>query len=219
MENIKNITEIINIITPVRLFSYGDESYEILLDRYIYNLKLSEALYPALSLVEIALRNRICTAIEKFINKDWLIKELEQQTILADKEYKKLLETEFKIKKSNKKVTNDRLISEMTFGFWVHLCTKAYKPKLWDKKGFFETVFPNYVSNNKLREIAPIQKNLLNILRLRNRIFHHEIIINGVKTPLEQYQLILNMLHLLSSDMEELLYSLSRFETITKQKP
>ncbi|MCM1009332.1 MAG: hypothetical protein NC390_00450 [Fusobacterium sp.] len=219
MVNVDYRNELIEVITPVRLNAYGNSDTDLLLNRYIYNLKLSEAFYPALSILEITLRNKICNAIEKFICKDWLLKELNQQNILADKEYKKLLESANKIKKSNKKITNDRLISEMTLGFWVHLCTKSYRPKLWDKKGFFETVFPNYSNNGVLRTIAPIQNDLLAILRLRNRIFHNEIIINGNKTPREQYQLVLNMLHLLSAGMECLLNDISRVEAIIKQKP
>lgn len=219
MEKVDYKNELIEIITPVRLGAYGNDNNEVLLEKYIYNLKLSEAFYPALSLLEITLRNRICNAIEKLICKDWLIQELSKQNILADKEYQKLLESQNKIKKAGKNVTNDRLISEMTLGFWIHLCTKSYKPKLWDKRGFFESVFPNYDTNGELRKIAPIQNDLLAILRLRNRIFHHEIIINGNKTPKQQYQLVLNMLHLLSSGMETLLETISRFDTIDKQKP
>lgn len=137
MQEIKDKKELVEIITPVRLRAYGNECDEVLLDKYIYNLRLAESFYPALSLLEISLRNRICNAIDKLICKDWLVKELSQQKLLADKEYKKLLESESKIKKSGKKVTNDRLISEMTLGFWVHLCTKSYKPKFWDKKRLF----------------------------------------------------------------------------------
>jgi len=219
MQGIYDLEKLLEIITPIRLRSYGTESNDILLEKYIYNLKLSESFYPAISVLEITLRNEISNAIEKMICKNWLINELNKQNILTDKEYQKLLESANKIKKSGKKITNDRLISELTLGFWVHLCTKSYKPKLWDKKGFFESVFPNYDNNGELRKIAPIQNDLLAILRLRNRIFHHEIIINGNKTPQEQYQLILNLLHLLSTDMENLLYNVSRFQTIQKQKP
>lgn len=219
MKDIKSKDELIEVISSVRLKAYGDGDNSILLNEYVYNLKLSEAFYPALSLLEITLRNRICNAIEKLICKDWLLQELNNQNILADKEYQKLLESANKIRKSKKKITNDRLISEMTLGFWIHLFTKPYRPKLWDKKGFFETVFPNFSNNGELRKIAPIQNDLLNILRLRNRIFHHEIIINGNKTPQEQYQFVLNMLHLLSTGMESLLNDISRFATIIKQKP
>ena len=214
-----NQDELLEIITPVRISAYGKESIDILIEIYIYNLKLSEAFYPALSLLEITLRNKICNAIEKLICKDWLINELKIQNILENKEYQKLLDSANKIKKAGKTITNDRLVSEMTLGFWIHLCTKSYKPKLWDKKGFFELVFPNYTNNGQLRKIAPIQNNLLAILRLRNRIFHHEIIINGKQTPQEQYQIIADMLHLLSNEAELLLQKISRFNDIIKQKP
>lgn len=218
MDKINSKQELIEVITPIRLSVYGNDE-NLGLDNYIYNLKLSEAFYPALSLLEISLRNRICNAIDKIICKDWLFQELSKQHILANKEYQRLLATAQKIKKAGKKITNDRLISEMTFGFWVHLFTKTYRTRLWDKKGFFEQVFPNYVNNGSLREIAPIQNNLHTILRLRNRIFHHEIIINGNKTPKEQYQIILDMLHILSTNMEDLLDKISKVKDIIKQKP
>lgn len=211
--------ELIETITPVRLKAYGYESNDILLEKYIYNLKVSESLYPALSLLEVTLRNKICYAIESLICKDWLINELNQQNLLFDKEYKKLIETADKIEKDGKKVTNDRLISELTFGFWIHLCTKSYKPKFWDKKGFIELVFPNYTISSNLRNISLIQKDLRDVLKLRNRISHHEIIINGNRTPEESYKLIQTLLHTLSSGMHALLEDISRFNAITKQKP
>lgn len=211
--------ELIDTITPVRLKAYGDDSNDILLEKYIYNLKISESLYPALSLLEVTLRNKICYAIEALICKDWLINELNHQNLLLDKEYKKLVETADKIEKDGKKVTNDRLISELTFGFWIHLCTKSYKPKFWDKKGFIELVFPNYTVSSNLRNISLIQKDLRDVLKLRNRISHQEIIINGNRTPEESYKLIQTLLHTLSSGMYALLEDISRFNAITKQKP
>ena len=219
MTKVKFQQELIDTITPVRLKAYGDDSNDILLEKYIYNLKVSESLYPALSLLEVTLRNKICYAIETLICKDWLIKELNHQNLLLDKEYKKLVETADKIEKDGKKVTNDRLISELTFGFWIHLCTKSYKPKFWDKKCFIELVFPNYAISSNLRNISLIQKDLRDVLKLRNRISHQEIIINGNRTPEESYKLIQTLLHTLSSGMYALLEDISRFNAITKQKP
>ena len=219
MTKIEFQQELIETITPVRLKAYGYESNDILLEKYIYNLKISESLYPALSLLEVTLRNKICYAIDALICKDWLINELNQQNLLFDKEYKKLIETADKIEKDGKKVTNDRLISELTFGFWIHLCTKSYKPKFWDKKGFIELVFPNYTVSSNLRNISLIQKDLRDVLKLRNRISHQEIIINGNRTPEEYYKLIQTLLHTLSSGMFALLENISRFNAITKQKP
>lgn len=219
MTKIEFQQELIETITPVRLKAYGEDSNDILLEKYIYNLKVAESLYPALSLLEVTLRNKICYAIESLICKDWLINELNHQTLLFDREYRKLVETADKIKKDGKKVTNDRLISELTFGFWIHLCTKSYKPKFWDKKGFIELVFPNYKNSSSLRNISLIQKDLRDVLKLRNRISHHEIIINGNRKPEEYYTLIQTLLYTLSSGMNTLLEQISRFPAVTKQKP
>lgn len=148
-----------------------------------------------------------------------MVSEYNVQQILGNKEYKKVVESVNSIIKQSKKLTNDRLIAEMTFGFWIPLCTKTYKPKFWDRKGFFELVFPNYQSETELRQIAPIQNDLRTILKLRNRIFHHEIITNGKITPLAHYQIIQNLLYLMSVDMVQLLEKISEFQNIVKQKP
>lgn len=217
--NYVNSQNLIRILTSARLSSYRTCDGINILENYAYNIKLAESLYPALNLLEITLRNNICYAIENLIKKEWLISEYNKQQILGDKEYQKVKEAVNSINKQGKKLTNDRLIAEMTFGFWIHLCTKTYKPKFWDKKGFFEIVFPNYQSKTKLRQIAPIQNDLRTILRLRNRIFHHEIITNGRITPTTHYQMIQNLIHLMSDEMVQFLDEISRFPDIVKQKP
>ena len=122
-------TELTSILSLARLSSYKNEAETIeeLLAKYAYNIKVSEAFYPVLALFEIVLRNKICSAIEKLIKPNWLIAELEKQNILRNEEYLKLIEAKEHLIKNNKKITNDRLIAEMTFGFWVYLFTKAYK--------------------------------------------------------------------------------------------
>lgn len=63
--------------------------------------------------------------------------------------------------------------------FWIHLCSKKYKTKLWHKKDFFRTVFadyPNFSEFDKLSKIFPL---LQLMLKLRNRVFHHKIVINN----------------------------------------
>ena len=214
-------TELVSILSPARLSSYKNEAEatDELLAKYAYNIKVSEAFYPVLALFEIVLRNKICSAIEKLIKPNWLIAELEKQSILRNEEYQKLIEAKEHLIKNNKKITNDRLIAEMTFGFWVYLFTKAYKPRLWDKKHFFETVFPNYKTNKELVNLTLLQDDLRTILRLRNRIFHHEIITNGRITPMQNYQIILNLIHLMSDDAVKYLNQISRFEAIISQKP
>ena len=65
MQNLYDKNELTKVLTSERLSSYGTDNSNILIEKYIYNLKLSEAFYPAISLLEVALRNRITSAIEK----------------------------------------------------------------------------------------------------------------------------------------------------------
>lgn len=187
--NIDN--ELIEVITPVRLGAYGNGDNSILLNEYVYNLKLSESFYPALSLLEIALRNQICNAIDKFICKDWLFQELSKQSILADKEYQKLLESANKIKKAGKKITNDRLISEMTFGFWIYLLNHIDQ-NCRIKKAFLKQYFLIMYKKVLLQVILKLTQTVkLMFIIVRGR--------NNILTNAVQTEPLLNILKLAKS--------------------
>lgn len=214
--------EFINLISKSRLNSYkfsDNEDFIILLKRYIYNIQISEAFYPVLSMLEIALRNQINNAIHNFIKKDWLLSEINSQNLLFDNEYKILLSSYKKLKSKNKNITQETLISELSLGFWVNLCKKAYKTVIWDKKGVFEFVFPNFSINKEMNRIRFISTDLKNVLQLRNRIFHHEIIINRKIGIQNCYNIIEKILYYISNNYYELLPEISRFNNIIKQKP
>lgn len=201
-------------------YCYGNVTYDIALERYLYNIELSKALYPVLSILEVSLRNRINDAIEKIIKQDWMLEELACQDILLKSEYKKLQDAKNKLINKHKTITKENLIAELSLGFWVHLCTKKYKTKLWHRKNFFRIVFadyPNFSEFDKLSRVFPLLKLLLD---LRNRIFHHEIILNN---PLGVENCYYSMRKLLSYISQESLLYLDRIcdfrEIIKKQKP
>lgn len=222
-----NITDIqeqefIDIISVERLKSYKlseQNDFSILFEKYIYNIKISEAFYPILAMLEIALRNKIHNAIDKFIKHDWLLLELQSQSLLFDNEYKILLDSAKKIKFKNKKLTNGALITELSFGFWVNLCKKAYKTIIWDKKGVFDFVFPYFSIGKEMDRTKFIASDLKTILQLRNRIFHHETIINHKIGVENCYDSIEKLLSYISKEYLDLLNNISRFKDITKQKP
>ena len=122
---------LVKLFSSNRLNSYkydNNDTYSIVLERYLYNIELSKSLYPLLSFLEISLRNRINQAIETVIQQDWLLKEHNQQNILFPNEYKKLLEAKQKLmNKGHKNIGKDDLIAELSLGFWIHLCTKNIK--------------------------------------------------------------------------------------------
>jgi len=153
---------VISIFSENRLNAYkfsSDDDYSVLLERYSYNIKISQAFYPLLSILEIALRNKINEAIEKTLKPNWLLKEINKQDILHNKEYQILIAAKNKLERINKSVTKGHLIAELSFGFWIHLCTKSYKTKLWHTKNFFRMVFE--IFSIFLPSIQPFKPNLL----------------------------------------------------------
>ena len=97
------------------------DTQDVLCRRYIDNIRLSESLYPSLSLLEVALRNAIDFAIETLIKQNWLFEEVKAQNLLKQNDYSKLLEANNTIIKNYGEAnrTKGKLISELNFGFWI----------------------------------------------------------------------------------------------------
>lgn len=221
----KNISKIIDNISADRLSSYKYDNIDninLILDRYIYNVQISESFYPVLSALEIALRNRLYNAVANLKGNNWLIEEINTQNILSDNERNILLEAYKKLNVKKKAPTTGAIIAELTFGFWINLCKKSYKNSLWDKQGFFDSVFPDfddYFSSPTWDKTKVIFPELKEILRLRNRIFHHEIIINNKNGIENCYDKTLRVLYSLSKDYAEIFEKSFRFKDLIKQKP
>lgn len=192
------------------------------MNRYIYNVEVSESFYPVIAALEVALRNRLYNAIAILKGENWLLEEINNQNILSDNERNILLEAYKKLKRKHNTPSTCTIIAELTFGFWVNLCKKSYKNSLWDKQDFFSNVFPdfdNYFNSPTWDKTKVIFPELKEILRLRNRIFHHEIIINN-KIGIENcYDKTHRVLYSLSKDYAEIFENSFRFKDIIKQKP
>jgi len=221
----KNISNIVENISPDRLSSYkfnDSDDMEVLLSRYIFNVEVSESFYPVLSALEISLRNRLYNAVAMLKGDNWLLNEIEQQEVLSQNACKILIDVYDKLNIKYDNVSIGAIIADLTFGFWINLCKKSYKNTLWDKQGFFESVFPNFDNHfkcsslDKTKVIFPLLKD---ILRLRNRIFHHEIIINNKNGIENCYIQTKKVLYSLSEDYAKLFEKSFRFDSIIKQKP
>lgn len=215
---------LVNLFSSNRLSSYKyniNDTDSIALERYLFNIEVSKSLYPLLSILEISLRNRINQAIENTIQKDWLMKELNSQNILQTGEFNKLQDAKQKLlKKGHKNFTKDDLIAELSLGFWIHLCTKRYKTALWHKQGFFRILFADYPNFSEFDKLSKVFPTLQLMLKLRNRVFHHEIIINHPYGINNCYTDLRRLLSYISKDSLLYLDKICDFnKVITKQKP
>jgi hypothetical protein len=152
------------------------------IELYKYNIQLSQALYPIISILEVALRNCIDNQLTIYFNdKNWLInnrKEFanhpallhknKQGIIVPDNFFNERLKSvESKLRFRGIPISHNKLISELTFGFWV---------KFFDKKAIkILNGSPLFALKNRgSMKSADIHSHLNSIVLLRNRISHNE---------------------------------------------
>ena len=221
----KDISKITENISADRLSSYKydkNDSIDLVLSRYIYNVQISESFYPVIAALEVALRNRLYNAVAILKGENWLLEEINNQNILSENERNILLEAYKKLTRKHNIPSTGAIIAELTFGFWVNLCKKSYKNSLWDKQDFFSNVFPdfdNYFNSPTWDKTKVIFPEIKEILRLRTRIFHHEIIINNKNGIENCYDKTHRVLYSLSKEYAGIFENSFRFKGIIKQKP
>ena len=195
----KNIeTALLKYISKIRLNSY-DSSGTLKSQFSIYkkNIKLCKKFYPLLHYFEIIFRNAIDSTLTDFVNgQDWL-------TILPfDKDsLHKINEVRTRLIKQNKTITHDRIISELTLGFWTTLFSKRYT----------QYKFQSYLVKNVFRNCPKSQRNIKNIQiyvndirELRNRICHYERIIH-IPDIKQKYKAIQTYISWISPELSKFL--------------
>lgn len=160
--------------SATRLHAYHDgEAHPLNLDvaaRYAHNLTVSMRLSPALHIFEVALRNNLHRAMAaEFGALDWynepgLLRALQQDQLATARR---------KLNAAGKTETPDRLVAELTLGFWVGLFSNAYEHPLWRAHPhLLKAVFPFAPRHSRTRDHL---SGVLNPLRdLRNRVAHWE---------------------------------------------
>ena len=137
---------------------------------YRQNIQLAEALFPALTIFEVALRNAIIREmIQVSQRKDWYnffdsapeFKALSGQVDIAKRH----------IIQRGEMVTPDKINGELTLGFWALLFNAKYERLLWKD---LRKAFP-YLPKPK-RQRKQVSTPLNDIRTLRNRVFHNESI-------------------------------------------
>ena len=155
------------------------ETSQDILNRYLLNIELGQALYPLLNMLEIALRNKINDIFIADFGIDWII-----NNNFFDEQLKQTVEELLaRLNKKHKDITNYRLVSELNFGFWSSLFNNNCNV-LWQQKNRVNRVFDTPKLN-----IKTINRELNTIRQFRNRVFHFETLYNH--NPQYCYDLII----------------------------
>ncbi len=150
---------------------------------YASNVLLSEAMVPMLNVLEIALRNGIHARLSGLYGRaDWW------EAWAGDPAFtwqnKEVGSAKAKLVRRHEPQTPDKVLAELTFGFWTSLFNVQFQAVLWKD---LRLVFARCPKPQRQRH--NISAALNRIRDLRNRIFHHEPLLWLIPTLLEQHQI------------------------------
>lgn len=172
--NNRYILEIEHALSQPRLEQYRPRngSDQDMLENYLWNIQLSQALVPVLHAAELALRNTIHTTLTDHFDTDqWFyipdLLEPQQLATFATARSRT-------IQKHKDAAAIGHVIAELNFGFWVWVLSGKHEQRIWQPNGFalMQAAFPyaGAVSHQH------IHQRFDSIRQLRNRIFHFEAI-------------------------------------------
>jgi len=170
-------------LSPERLLPYlalakGHLKTAILL--YERNTVLSEALYGVTQAAEVALRNSIHRTLGVAHQSMWFA-----SVGLTDPQADMVLEATDSIRRKNRTMTPGAIVGELNLGFWTSLISTKYEKTLWVPhlhRIFINAVKIKIDAGKNVSKVkmdrSEIYLRLESIRMLRNKIAHHELILN-----------------------------------------
>ena len=201
-------SEIENAFTVSRLSVYKQDGADDLtcLARYLYNIEVCKSLYSSLNIFEVTFRNAIDTVLCSVAGADnWY-----DILTLDSTSMKNINDAKHKIQKKGKLVTHDRIVSELTFGFWTSLLTPRYSQAAFQSK-IIKACFKTVPAAQ--RNIKYLQIRFDKVRVLRNRVSHHERIIHW-KDLNTQHAELLESIKWLNNTSYELACSCDKFPKV-----
>ena len=185
----------------------GGDAAKALAD-YAGNVLLSEAMLPMLNVLEIALRNGIHTRLSAHYGRaDWW--EAWVGHSVFSWQNKEIAQAKAKLVRRCEPQTPDKLLAELTLGFWSSLFNKQFQPVLWKD---LRLVFARCPKSQRQRHT--ISTALNQIRDLRNRVFHHEPLLWLTPTLLEQHRVGVEVIHWIDPQLEQWLVQYDRLPAI-----
>ena len=184
----------------------GNEAKALL--HYRCNIQISEALYPVLSTLEVALRNAVNQElIHKFNASDWY-SHFPTTPGLA-KLNKVITTAQQLITRRKELVTPPKVVAELTLGFWVRLFNAEFERILWKD---LRQAFPNLPKVQKQRKNVSAPLN--NFRNLRNRVSHNEPICWCFTHLQHAHQAMRTVMGWLNKDLPIWLKPIERFDIV-----
>ncbi|EIK97679.1 hypothetical protein PMM47T1_04184 [Pseudomonas sp. M47T1] len=173
---------------------------------YLYNLQLAESIMPCLHILEVALRNAIDRQLKaRYGRTDWW----SIAPTLTPKEIEVISSAQRNIQMKRHAATPDRIVSELSFGFWVALFNLRHESELWKE---LRLAFPRCPKNKRKR--TEISKALNMARDLRNRVAHHDALLWLQPDMQHGYQVCLEVIGWLDPQLKAWLRTVCRFPVL-----
>ena len=187
----------------------NDESRAV--KHYQSNIKLTEAFYTSLSVLEVALRNALSRELKTMTGRDdWYAIFANTPGLTNLNKY--ITQASKHIAGRHEQITTSKIIAELTLGFWVSLLNAEYERLLWKD---LRRAFPYIPKKDRKRKnvSAPLNR----FRAFRNRVFHNESICWNMKKVQEIHDELLLVLEWINKDLPEWLKEIDRFENVQEQ--
>ena len=200
-------------LTDARFAPYlaeADDNHDLALELYVWNARISSALFETLHHVEVLLRNAIDA---QFVPADagaaprdtWL----EDTAILTLESLQRIAETIRRIRRDGRRLTRGHVVAGLSFGFWRALFDKRYD-RLW--VSHLHRAFPHGSGDR-----AQIATTMSALVPFHNRIAHHETII---LRPIQvHYNELLTLASWIDPAAAEWIVGAARVETVLSARP
>lgn len=161
-----------------------NNDYKKALKLYQTNVRLSQAFYPLLSMIEIIIRNALNEELSIYFNdKDWLQNQIngfmnDHKLVKFDRNLGRNIFDNFlqksvqnSVRDLGVKVSQNNIIADLKFGYWTKFYSLPCSKVLKNAPMKIFTNAPHFVGRNTIN-------GKLNAIRdFRNRVYHNEPII------------------------------------------
>ncbi|WP_322747278.1 MULTISPECIES: hypothetical protein [unclassified Frankia] len=176
-------------------------------------MEISAAFHESLGLLEVVLRNALHDQLTVWHGQTgrrdhWYDDPV---GILEAHRRHDIAATRVRLQREGKAVAPGRIIAELSFGFWRYLLTRRYEATLWTPA--LRHAFPGLRPTRRASVYAPTN----DLVRLRNRIAHHEPIHNRPLATLQDD--IFLVAGYIDPAVEAWIRGLSRVGNLLEQRP
>lgn len=188
-------------------------NFDLAIEHYKANIRVSESFYPLISVLEVGLRNNINSALtKKYKTESWFENSMfikEASSFQIDR----ISDARKSILIAKKEVTPGRIVSGLSLGFWTSLLDSRFERIFWKE---LRLAFPNCPKH--LRQRKNMSAKFNGIRKFRNRLFHHEAISWNFKV-LENYkEEIFDGISWLDHELLNWITDINRTETVLEKE-